>query len=113
MENGFLFCGCYRSLDTLVAYACLLWRYDKYGIGDRHALDFCELSLRLMRHADSAPSVYGNSKLWLSNFPPIKGPYFIIFCLAKPPSHRIELPYTEGAESARLISRRDSIGAIF
>ena len=61
-----------------------------------------------MRHADSAPSVYGNSILWLSGFAKQKIMRYGSFIGGKLLSHSIELPYTEGAESACLISRRDS-----
>jgi len=44
-----------------------------------HELCLIRLSLRLMRHADSAPSVCGSSMLWLSNFSPIKARYFTLF----------------------------------
>jgi len=62
-----------------------------------------------MRHADSAPSVYGSSRLWLRNFQPIKARQWMTFREAKPLSHSIELPYTEGAESACLIGPWDNI----
>ena len=81
------------------------------GVVPKYAGDFV-LSLRLMRHADSAPSAYGKSILWLSNFLPIRFRYFTIFCQVKPLSHSMELPYTEGAESACLISRRDNTNAV-
>jgi len=66
------------------------------------------LSLRLMRHADSAPSVYGSSILWLSGFAKQKIMKYGSLIGGNLLSHSIELPYTEGAESVSLISRRDS-----
>ena len=41
------------------------------------------LSHGRMRHTDSRPSVYGNSMLCLSSFPPIKVRYFIAVFQAK------------------------------
>ena len=69
------------------------------------------ISLGLMRHADSAPSVYGNSILWLGGFAKQKIMKYRSFIGGNLLSHSIELPYTEGAESVCLISRRDNTSA--
>ena len=61
-----------------------------------------------MRHADSAPSVYGNSILWLSGFAKQKIVKYESFIGGKLLSHSIELLYTEGGESACLIGWRDT-----
>jgi len=75
-------------------------------------LQLWNVSHGLMRHADSAPSVYGRSRLWLRNFQPIKARQWMTFREAKPLSHSIELPYTESAESACLISPWDKAKSI-
>ena len=64
-----------------------------------------------MRHADSAPSVYGGSILWLSGFAEPNIVKYGSFIGGKLLSHSIELPYTEGAKSACLISQRDMVCA--
>jgi len=66
-----------------------------------------------MGHADSIPSVYGSFILWLNSF--AKQELLIsyrAFIGGKLLSHSIELPHTEGTESACPIGLMDTTGRV-
>ena len=94
------FMSCHSNENISLCFA--LWRSPALSC---HAL----LSHGRMRHADSAPSIYGSSKLWLSDFAYWEVVEYRALIGENLLSHSIELLYTEGAESACLIRPWDTL----